>query len=154
VGAAIIVAIFLVIYIGVRWRHRATLMRRLRMPRVDALQLDALLSENPPPCVIDARQGARRQSDPVRIPGAIVLDHAASVAQLDGVDRNRKFVIYCDCPNEVSAALVAEQMKTEGYTDVFPLAGGIDAWRAAGFAIEPLLLDAATREAAATIDQS
>ncbi|MEM5384025.1 VTT domain-containing protein [Paraburkholderia phymatum] len=154
VGAVIIAAIFLVIYVGVRWRHRVALLHRLRMPRVDASQLDALLSENPPPCVIDVRQRSRRQSDPVRIPGAIVFDHAASVAQFDRLDRNRKFIIYCDCPNEVSAALVAEQMKTEGYADVFPLAGGLDAWRAAGFALEPLLLDAATREAATKIHQT
>jgi membrane protein DedA with SNARE-associated domain/rhodanese-related sulfurtransferase len=153
-GAAIIVAIFLTIYIGVRWQQRATLLRRLRMRRVDALELDALLSENPPPCIIDARGGVQRQKDPVQIRGAIVLDHAESVAQLDGLDRNRKFVIYCDCPNEVSAALVAEQMKTEGYVDVFPLAGGLDAWRAAGFTLEPLLLEAARREAVAKIDQT
>jgi rhodanese-related sulfurtransferase len=116
------------------------------MPRVDAVQLNALLSVNPPPCIIDVRQPVRQRSDPVRIPGAIVFDRSASVAQLDGVDRTRKFVIYCDCPNEVSAALVAEQMKANGYTDVFPLAGGLEAWRAAGFAVEPLTLDAGTRE--------
>lgn len=145
-GAAIIAAIFLVVYVGIRWRHRATLLRRLRMPRVDAVQLNALLAEDPPACIIDVRQAVRRQSDPVRIPGAIAFDRGASVAQLDGVDRTRKFVIYCDCPNEVSAALVAERMKAEGYTDVFPLAGGLDAWRAAGFAVEPLILDAGTRE--------
>jgi rhodanese-related sulfurtransferase len=121
------------------------------MPRVDTLRLDALLPQNPPPCIIDARQGVHRQRDPVRIPGAIVLDHGASVAQLDGLDRNRTFVVYCDCPNEVSAALVAEQMKAEGYTDVFPLVGGLDAWRAAGFTLEPLVLDAATQEATARI---
>lgn len=145
-GAALIGAIFLVIYVGIRWRHRATLRRRLRMPRLDAVQLDALLTQEPPPCIIDARRGLNRQSDPVRIPGAIVLDHGASVAQLDGLERSRKFVVYCDCPNEVSAALVAEKMKTEGYSHVFPLTGGLDAWRAAGFALEPLLLDEATRE--------
>jgi membrane protein DedA with SNARE-associated domain/rhodanese-related sulfurtransferase len=153
-GAAIMVVVFLALYVGVRWRHRATLLRRLRMRRVDAFELDALRSENPPPCIIDARLGVQRQKDPVQIPGAIVLDHAASVAQLDALDRNRKFVIYCDCPNEVSSALVAERMKTKGYAEVFPLAGGLEAWRAAGFALEPLLLDAARREAAVKIDQT
>ncbi|MCR4470027.1 rhodanese-like domain-containing protein [Burkholderia sp. SCN-KJ] len=143
-GAAIIVAILLVIYVGVRWRHRAALLRRLSMPRVDAARLDALLSVNPPPCIIDARNEVQRRTDPVRIPGAIVLDHEASREALDGLDRKRTFVVYCGCPNEVSSALVAEQMKTEGYTDVFPLAGGLDAWRAAGFGVEPLVLDAAT----------
>ncbi len=146
-GTGIIASISMVIYVWIRWRHRVTLLRRLRMPRVDAVQLDALLTQEPPPCVIDARRGLRRQSDPVRIPGAIVLDHGASVEQLDGLDRSMKFVVYCDCPNEVSAALLAEQMKTQGYSHVFPLAGGLEAWRAAGFALEPLLLDEATREA-------
>ncbi|TXC81095.1 VTT domain-containing protein [Paraburkholderia azotifigens] len=146
-GTAIIAAISLAVYIGIRWRHRASLLRRLRMPRVDAVQLDALLTEESPPCIIDARRELRREIDRVRIPGAIVFDHRASVTQLDGFDRNGRFVVYCDCPNEVSAALVAEQMKTKGYSRVFPLAGGLEAWRAAGFALEPLLLDEATREA-------
>ncbi|MBB5460117.1 VTT domain-containing protein [Paraburkholderia sp. Cpub6] len=146
-GTATIALITLIIYVGIRWRHRATLHRRLRMPRVDAVQLVAMLAQEPPPLVIDARRRLRRQIDPVRIPGAIVVDHDVSVAQLDGLDRSRKFVVYCDCPNEVSAALVAEQMKTEGYSHVFPLAGGLEAWRAAGFALEPLVLDEVTREA-------
>jgi rhodanese-related sulfurtransferase len=148
-GAAIIAAIFLVVYVGIRWRRRVTLLRSLRMPRVDPAQLDALLTQEPPPCIIDARSGLTRLSDPVRIPGAIVLDHGTSVPQLDGLGRSRKFVIYCNCPNEVSAALVAEQLKTQGYNHVFPLAGGLDAWRSAGFALEPVLLDVVTREAAA-----
>jgi membrane protein DedA with SNARE-associated domain/rhodanese-related sulfurtransferase len=153
-AAAIVAAVLLIIYVGVRWRHRKTLLRRLRMPRVDALQLDALLAENPAPWIIDARKGVHRQRDPVQIPGAIALDHSASVAQFEGLDQNRAFVVYCDCPNEVSAALVAEQMRTEGYTDVFPLAGGLDGWRAAGFALEPLVLDAETQEATARIHRT
>ena len=153
-GAAIIAGVLLLIYVGVRWRRRVALARRLDMPRIDALRLHALLSENPPPFVIDARQRVLRQREPVRIPGAIVLDHSASVTTFDGVDRSRKVVIYCDCPNEVSAALVAERLKTEGYTDVFPLAGGLDAWRAAGFAIEPMLVDVEPQEAAAGIQQT
>ncbi|MFP3556163.1 VTT domain-containing protein [Paraburkholderia sp. SIMBA_049] len=152
-GAAIIGALALISYIGVRWRHRAALLRRLRMPRLDASQLDALLSEDPPPLIIDARRGLQRQKDPIGIPGAIVLEPSTWGAQLNALDQDRKFVIYCDCPNEISAALVAEQMKAEGYTDVFPLAGGLDGWRAAGFALEPMCLGAATREAVVTIHQ-
>ncbi|TCK33551.1 membrane protein DedA with SNARE-associated domain [Paraburkholderia sp. BL8N3] len=134
-GATIIAAIFLIIYVGVRWPHRATLLRGLRTTHVDTLQLDALLAEHRPPWIIGARKGVHRQRNPVQIPGAIVLDHDASVAHLEGPDQNRTFVAYCDCPNEVSAALVTEQMRAEGYADVFPLAGELDAWRAAGFAL-------------------
>ncbi|WP_241023528.1 VTT domain-containing protein [Burkholderia sp. Ac-20365] len=153
-GAAFVIALFLIIYIGVRWRHRVRLLRRLRMPRVDALQLDALLSQDPPPLIIDARRGLLLQRDPVRIPGAIVLDESSSLVILDGIDRSRKFVVYCDCPNEVSASLVAEKMKRKGYPDVFPLVGGLAAWRGAGFAIEPLPLNSAAQEAAARIQHA
>ncbi|WP_408380667.1 VTT domain-containing protein [Paraburkholderia caledonica] len=147
-GAAIIAAILLIAYLGIRWRHRATLISRLSMARLDAVELDALLAKDPPPCIIDARHGVRRRTDPVQIPGAISLDNGASITEVVGADLSRKFVIYCDCPNEVSAALLAEKMKMEGFTDVSPLSGGLAAWRAAGFALEPLSFDATMREAA------
>jgi rhodanese-related sulfurtransferase len=56
-------------------------------------------------------------------------------------------VMYCDCPNEISAALASEALKAHGFADVAPLAGGLSAWRAAGYALEPLLIDAAARDA-------
>ncbi len=46
-------------------------------------------------------------------------------------------IIYCACPNEVSAARVAKQLMDKGYTRVRPLHGGIDAWVAAGHPLEP-----------------
>jgi rhodanese-related sulfurtransferase len=45
-------------------------------------------------------------------------------------------VVYCACPNEVSAARVALKLRKAGFTKVRPLLGGIEAWRAAGFTLE------------------
>ena len=45
-------------------------------------------------------------------------------------------IIYCACPNEVSAARVAKLLMQKGYTRVRPLHGGIDAWVAAGHTLE------------------
>jgi len=47
-------------------------------------------------------------------------------------------VVYCDCPNEASAALVAKRLMQRGFTRVRPLAGGIAAWRAAGLSVETM----------------
>jgi rhodanese-related sulfurtransferase len=68
------------------------------------------------------------------------------LADLDGMDRlarevplDRELVIYCSCPNEVSAALAAKSLQQHGYRRVRPLLGGLDAWDAAGYSIERLI---------------
>lgn len=40
--------------------------------------------------------------------------------------------VYCDCPNDASAAVVAKKLKELGFKRVRPLAGGIEAWQARG----------------------
>jgi 3-mercaptopyruvate sulfurtransferase SseA len=45
-------------------------------------------------------------------------------------------VIYCDCPNEISAARLARQLQRAGFANVRPLVGGLKAWQAAGFEVE------------------
>jgi rhodanese-related sulfurtransferase len=52
------------------------------------------------------------------------------------VDPDNAIVVYCDCPNDASAAVVARKLKALGFKHVRPLAGGIRAWRAQGFPVE------------------
>ena len=72
------------------------------------------------------------------------------LADLDSVDQvlrgippDRELVIYCSCPNEVSAAKAAQLLRAIGYQRVRPLLGGLDAWGSAGYAIERLPADSA-----------
>ena len=45
-------------------------------------------------------------------------------------------IVYCDCPNDYSAAKMAWRLRQAGFTNVRPLHGGIDAWIAAGLPLE------------------
>jgi rhodanese-related sulfurtransferase len=123
------------------------------MARIDIATLGALLAGEPPPLVIDVRRHERRAMDPFAIPGALLL-HDDAATQLAGIARDRKLVTYCDCPSEVTAALAAKQLATHGFTDVAPLSGGLDAWRAAGYALEPLMFEDAANGAARGIAKS
>ena len=49
-----------------------------------------------------------------------------------------EIVIYCACPNEASAANIAQQLMTQGVKRVRPLLGGIYAWTDAGFEVDVL----------------
>jgi rhodanese-related sulfurtransferase len=71
-----------------------------------------------------------------RIPGAITVDEKTIEVRIADADSDREVVLYCACPNEASAARIAKLLKARGFTRVRPLAGGIDAWLEAGYAIE------------------
>jgi membrane protein DedA with SNARE-associated domain/rhodanese-related sulfurtransferase len=146
-GAIAVVGVALAVYVAARWWRRMTLIRRLRMTRIDIAELRALLEREPPPVIVDVRREMGRAVDPFVIPGALTLRDGDVVPQLAALARNRKLVMYCDCPNEISAALASEELKAHGFADVAPLAGGLAAWRAAGYTLEPLLVDAAARDA-------
>ncbi|EKS69194.1 MULTISPECIES: VTT domain-containing protein [Caballeronia] len=152
-GVIAIAVIALALYLAVRWWQRVSLLRRLRMARIDIAMLRTLLEGEPPPLVIDVRRRERRAMDPFAIPGALLL-HDDAASQLAGISRDRKLVTYCDCPSEVSAALAAKELTAHGFTDVAPLLGGLEAWRAAGYALEPLMIEDAANGMAPAIAKS
>jgi rhodanese-related sulfurtransferase len=59
------------------------------------------------------------------------------VAQrLKDLPRDREIIVYCTCPSEASAARVAKILMNHGFKRVRPLHGGLEAWVAAGYAVE------------------
>ncbi|CAN4279735.1 DedA family protein/thiosulfate sulfurtransferase GlpE [Pseudoxanthomonas sp. LjRoot125] len=137
-GAVGLIIAALVAYVGWRWWRRRTLLKSLESARIDPAALDALVRDGKSPVVFDIRAPGFRDVDPYVIPGAIFADER----QLDGIlatyPHEGKIVIYCACPDEVSAAWMAGRLRTAGFRDVLPLRGGIDAWRAAGYGVERL----------------
>ncbi|MBD9468132.1 DedA family protein/thiosulfate sulfurtransferase GlpE [Pseudoxanthomonas sp. PXM01] len=137
-GAGVVIGIALAAYVGWRWWRRHALMKSLEAARIEPAELDDLIRNGRAPVLFDIRAPGFRDVDPYVIPGAVFADER----QLDGVlaayPRDGKIVIYCACPDEVSAAWMAGRLRKAGFRDVLPLRGGIDAWRAGGFGVDPL----------------
>jgi rhodanese-related sulfurtransferase len=55
---------------------------------------------------------------------------------LGKLPRDRDIILYCSCPSEASAAKAAKVLMTHGFARVRPLKGGLEAWIAAGYAVE------------------
>jgi membrane protein DedA with SNARE-associated domain/rhodanese-related sulfurtransferase len=128
----------LLLYLAAKSVQRYRLIRALRMARVSVDDLNVMLAGDRPPLVIDVRSSASRRQ--ARIPGAIGIDSQAIDASLQAQGLHQRaadeVVVYCACPNEASAALVAKQLMRAGFRRVRPLAGGIDAWVARGYQVE------------------
>jgi membrane protein DedA with SNARE-associated domain/rhodanese-related sulfurtransferase len=97
-----------------------------------------------PPIVLDTRPQKPQSAmqDPAQhavrrgIPGVIALD-PDSPAQLEGALRACERVLYCICADHTTARDVMERMRSNGYTRIRALSGGLDAWQRRGFPVEP-----------------
>jgi len=129
-----LVAALLAAFIATKAWRRYQFHAQLRMDRISVETLAHMLERGESPIVVDVRSSLAQ--DEARIPGAIAFSNDAWPEDLRAPHDDAVVVVYCACPNEASAALVAKKLLERGFRQVRPLLGGIDAWRAAGLAVE------------------
>ncbi|WP_397448492.1 VTT domain-containing protein [Pseudomonas sp. NA-150] len=123
-GIAGVVLVF-ALFLGWRlYNRRRLLQRMLRVPRVSA---EELLNWEQPPLILDVRSPEERLSDP--IPDSVMVNYDVTLDALPQDAAQRVIVVYCSCPREISAALVAERLCINGAARTFALKGGLAAWR-------------------------
>ena len=136
----------LALYILAKWWQRRRLLMTLRMARITVHELSQAVASAKPPVVVDVRSDASRQLDSRIIPSALLLQSGNIDRTVYDIPFDQELVLYCNCPNEISAAKVAKVLMDQGYRRVRPLLGGLDAWDAAGYGIDrvPAALPPAT----------
>jgi membrane protein DedA with SNARE-associated domain/rhodanese-related sulfurtransferase len=133
--ALMLIGCVLALYIIIKWWQRHRLIRALRMARITVQELNDELNNGRTPAIVDVRSEAARMLDSRIIPGALLADVNSVDVVVNAVPLDAELVIYCTCPNEASAALVAKALMSRGYKRVRPLLGGLDAWDAAGYPV-------------------
>ena len=135
-AAAIGLALVAAAYIAVRYWRRRMFLSGISMPRIAVDELRALIDAGRAPVIVDVRSDAARSIDARRIPGAIgIALHEIERLAADHPP-DAELVLYCNCPNEASAASAAARLAARGFKRARPLAGGLDAWVASGQGIE------------------
>ncbi len=128
----------LALYVAVKALQRHRLIRTLRMARVSVEELNDILAGEEHPLIVDVRSLSSQKEG--RIPGALWIDSNAFEQSVRdhglGGRTEEEVIVYCACPNEASAAIVAKKLMRAGFKRVRPLGGGIDAWIEKGYAVE------------------
>jgi len=153
IGAAVTVLLLLGGYVAFKGYERYRFNRALDMARIGVSELYAHLGAADPPMVLDVRSPTAAGLQPQRIPGALQVALPEVVGHLGKLPRDRDIILYCACPNEASAAKAAKILMAHGYSRVRPLRGGLDAWIAAGYAVEPIVGAPPAPAAGATLAQ-
>ncbi|QNP48518.1 VTT domain-containing protein [Diaphorobacter aerolatus] len=136
----LLVAVAFVFFLARKWWRRTRTLRSLRMPRLSVQELAGMNAQGVFPTVIDVRDASQYQR--ARIPRSQLwrdISRQSELAHeplLPHEKHAHGLVVYCDCPHEISAARIAKQLQRAGFTNVRPLVGGLEAWRAAGFEVE------------------
>lgn len=134
------------VFVARKWWQRHRMIRSLKMPRMSVAELAGLHAQGMCPTVIDVREPMLYALG--HIPGARPWQQGQHKGQpayeklLPREQHAHGLVVYCDCPNEISAARVAKQLLRAGFTNVRPLVGGLTAWEAAGFDVEKAMAQA------------
>lgn len=117
----------LALFILYKYVERRRFLASMEVERISMAEFTSLINEGQQPIVIDARSMTARQLE-AAIPGALAFDAADVQSFMAGIDKDRHIVVYCSCPNDVTAAQVAKQFLANGFHRARPLKGGLEAW--------------------------
>ncbi|OZB33196.1 MAG: sulfurtransferase [Pseudomonas sp. 34-62-33] len=110
--------------------HDLVLATKTRITEVDLSQAEAAIRDAD--LLIDVREADEYNA--AHIPGAINIPRGLLEFKLSNdaqlAERTLKLVLYCK--NSGRSALAADALREMGYRNVLSLAGGIEAWQAAG----------------------
>ena len=127
-AALVVLLLALAALLALRYWRRRSFLRAVDMPRIGVDELRALIRDGHDPVIVDVRSASSVEVDGRRIPGALPMQLNEVSDRAHELPRDRTIVLYCNCPNEVSAAHAARMLAAQGFEHVRPLAGGLDAW--------------------------
>jgi rhodanese-related sulfurtransferase len=126
------------VYILYKLIHRRRFLRALRMARITPEELKQRMDAGELVLIVDLRRRIEVDADPYAIPTALRLAADELEHRHQEIPRDQEVVLYCNCPNEVTAAEMTLRLRRKGISRVRPLAGGLNAWRQLNFPVESL----------------
>jgi membrane protein DedA with SNARE-associated domain/rhodanese-related sulfurtransferase len=134
--ALMVVAGLLALFVLLKYVERRRNLGKADLPRITPAELRQLLEAGHDPLIVDARSVTARQLEE-GIPGAVFYRDTVPERLMASLDRERHIVVFCSCPNDVTAAQVAKEFVKNGFHRARPLGGGLDAWNAMCGSAEP-----------------
>ena len=141
---AIGVVLAIAAFIWWKYRRRAHFLRQMRTSTISPRELKEAIERRTPLTIIDVRHRLDLLSAPYTIPNAIRIPLEDLATQLSAIPRDHRVVIYCTCPSQASSSRALQLLRKNGFRQVQVLAGGFQAWRNSGFAVQGFAFEAAT----------
>ena len=120
------------------WRRRARdEQREMELHCITAEELHELQLSQHDVLIYDVRLPLDVLTESEIIPGAQRFSPREITENPSLVSKNRDVVVYCTCPGEESSREVLHRALTLGFNRVKLLKGGLNAWKAKGYPVQP-----------------
>jgi membrane protein DedA with SNARE-associated domain/rhodanese-related sulfurtransferase len=126
--ALLVLGALLALFVAYKYVERRRFRQGMQVERISMGELLELIDAGRAPVIIDARSGTAQQLDRP-IPGALLYNASEASVLMAGIAKDSHIVVYCSCPNDVTAAFVAKQLLASGFHRARPLHGGLEAWK-------------------------
>jgi rhodanese-related sulfurtransferase len=110
--------------------------RQMEKHSISAEELHALLSDHEV-LLFDVRQPLDLLAYPEMIPKAKRIAPDEVLARPTLIPKERDAVVYCTCPSDKTSRMVLRRAFTLGLFRIKFLKGGLAAWKAKGYPVEP-----------------
>lgn len=100
-------------------------------------QLHSLLTSEQKISLFDVRQPLDLLAYPELIPGAKRIPPQEVLDNPSLIPRDQDVVVYCTCPGDRTSQTVLRRALLLGFSRIKVLRGGLSAWKAMGYAVEP-----------------
>jgi rhodanese-related sulfurtransferase len=99
--------------------------------------LHALLASNQEVFLLDVRQPLDLLAHAEIIPGAKRIFPKEVLEKPSLIPKEKDLVVYCTCPGEKTSREIWHRTRDLGFVRVKFLKGGLESWKAKGYAVEP-----------------
>lgn len=137
--ALIVIAVGVLCVTIVIWIVRRRNHYRLEQHSVTPEALHALLASSQEILLLDVRQPLDLLADSEIIPGAKRISPKEILEDPSRIPREKDAVAYCTCPGDKTARVIVRRAHALHFDRVKFLKGGLAAWKAKGYPVEPYL---------------
>jgi rhodanese-related sulfurtransferase len=134
--AICVVVLGLLIFARIKRKKRD---RKIELEKhsLTAEELHSLLASQPELLVFDVRQPLDLLAYPEVIPGARRVPPKEVLEKPTLIPKEKDAVIYCTCPGEKTSREILDQALALHFSRIKFLKGGLAAWKANGYPVEP-----------------
>jgi rhodanese-related sulfurtransferase len=136
VTIAAICAVILLIVLVLRNR-RSQALHEIEQYSITPEALHELFASNQDVLVFDVRLPLDLLTTSVIIPGAKRLAPKEVIENPSLIPKDKDSVIYCTCPSDKTSRTILHRALVLGFVRIKFLKGGLEAWKASGFPVEP-----------------
>jgi rhodanese-related sulfurtransferase len=121
----------------VLWIRRSRARHEMEQYSITPEGLHALIDSNQDVLLFDVRLPLDLLARPEIIPGASRLAPKEVLENPSLIPADKDSVIYCTCPSDKTSRAILHRALALGFLRTKFLKGGLEAWKASGFPVEP-----------------